>query len=489
MSISANFNIFCDKLKISSRKKAIIELRYCSICKKLNNDFWDINTDHGGVYVGSYGRETANDGINEINMIFEMPSHLLTEYSKMPENGQLLFLEDVRMAISKVYPNTIIQNSDFGIKVCFFDGMCFNIAPVFYKDDVHLYANTEKGGSWKNRDFGKGIRNFGTTDSAVNANLKRLCQMMKTWKEHCNVSITDVLIDTLAHQFLVTWEFKDKSYSYYSEMCKDFFKYLTNDELYEKEWKAIGGFLLIPNTIKFKYKAIIAYHKAEGAINFADEEEYWLAAQKWREIFGQEFPDDIVEANQINDLKDNVHAVYDIHKKCVGMLTLRHYIPIIIQVLSGLSIPIGLLIFEYTNSFYFGFLLFIGATTMFITSLIFRQTNQIRTIIKHRVSMKLAYSVMKQLTELRKDLYSNDIDIVLVRERKKSITSKLDKMYKGTSESISRSYLNAILKLRKFSTLCKTPAVASHSNIRIPEWEKHKFNEEDHIPHLVNYKN
>lgn len=73
--------------------------------------------------------------------------------------------------------------------------------------------------------------NNGNRDT--NKNLKRLCRIARAWKEKCNVSMSGILIDTLAYKFLNDWKYKDKSYFCYDFMNRDFFKYL--EELDENQ--------------------------------------------------------------------------------------------------------------------------------------------------------------------------------------------------------------------------------------------------------------
>ena len=67
MSVATIFKEFCNNLKISLDTRTTISIRYNSICKILNKDFWNMDTTHGGRYVGSYGRETANNWVSDID--------------------------------------------------------------------------------------------------------------------------------------------------------------------------------------------------------------------------------------------------------------------------------------------------------------------------------------------------------------------------------------------------------------------------------------
>ncbi|MDH7444033.1 SMODS domain-containing nucleotidyltransferase [Aquimarina sp. 2201CG14-23] len=256
MSISAHFNMFCDELKVSSKKKSIISLRYDSINKKLNNDFWNINTNYGSIYVGCYGRETANDGINEIDMIFEMPSHLQNEYEECGGKCQARFLEDVRRSIATIYPKANIDKEGKVIKVRFSDGMSFNVLPAFIRDGGnYVYADLTNKGRWNITKPKPFLELMKIGDKITNHNLKKLCRMAKAWKQNCKVKIKDVLIDMLAYEFLTSTENRYQSYSHFDTMCMDFFKFLMNQESSKVSWNFAGCEQKIHNPDNFRYKA------------------------------------------------------------------------------------------------------------------------------------------------------------------------------------------------------------------------------------------
>ena len=52
--------------------------------------------------------------------------------------------------------------------------------------------------------------------------------MARAWKDNWDVPIGGLLIDTLAYNFIKDWEHRDKSYTYYDWMSRDFFEYLNH---------------------------------------------------------------------------------------------------------------------------------------------------------------------------------------------------------------------------------------------------------------------
>jgi len=292
MSVATIFKEFCNNLKISLDKRTTISSRYNSICKRLNKDFWNMDTTHGGRYVGSYGRETANSWVSDIDMLFEMPTSLYNRFNNYNGNGQSTFLQIVKDSIKSTYPTTSLSGDGQIVKVEFSDSMYFEVLPVFKNDDnSYTFANSNNGGSWKNTNPIPEIEAIKEGDKETNNNLKRLCRMVRAWKYYCDVSIPGLLIDTLAYQFLTNWSHKKESFLYYDWMSRDFFKYLSDQKKDQYFWLAVGSNQCIYPTGNFAYKAKIAYNKSLENIENQKKEYWWTAKQTWREIYGNRFPE------------------------------------------------------------------------------------------------------------------------------------------------------------------------------------------------------
>jgi hypothetical protein len=119
-------------------------------------------------------------------------------------------------------------------------------------------------------------------------NLKRLCRMLRAWKEFCSVPMSGILIDTLAYKFIGDWQYRDKSYLYYDFMSRDFFSYVHNLDSSQTYWLAPGSSRPVYKSGEFQYKALLAYNKSLEAIKVESEDT--TAKAKWREIYGSRFP-------------------------------------------------------------------------------------------------------------------------------------------------------------------------------------------------------
>jgi len=292
MSVAINFETFCKSLLIGTGMRSTISTRYLAICKRLNKDFWNMDTTTGGRYVGSYGRNTANSWVSDIDMVFEMPWSTYNQYNNYIGNGQSALLQAVKNSIANTYSGTTLKGDGQIVQVSFTDKMTFEVLPVFKNsDDTYTFADSNGGGSWKKTNPIPEISAVSTGDVLTNNNLRHLCRMARSWKFYCTVLIKGLLIDTLAYRFLTNWTYRDNSYLYYDWMSRDFFEYLKNQPADQTTWYAIGSGQTIFNPDNFRYKATQAYNKAVEAIQYQSDNKEWTAKQKWRDIYGYRYPD------------------------------------------------------------------------------------------------------------------------------------------------------------------------------------------------------
>ena len=292
MSVASNFEAFCDSLIIGSEIRSTISTRYLAICRRLNLDFWNMDTTGGGRYVGSYGRNTANSWVSDIDMVFELPWSLYIQYNSYQGNGQSALLQAVKNSIIKTYSNTELKGDGQIVSVRFTDKMIIEVLPVFHNNDgSYTYADSNSGGSWKSTNPVPEINEITTGDNLTNNNLRPLCRMIRSWKYYCSVQINGLLIDTLAYRFLTNWSYKNNSYLYYDWMSRDFFEFLKNQTTNQTIWYAVGSNQIIYNPDNFRYKATQAYNNAVEAIKYQSDDKEWTSKQKWREIYGYRFPE------------------------------------------------------------------------------------------------------------------------------------------------------------------------------------------------------
>ena len=100
-----------------------------------------------------------------------------------------------------------------------------------------------------------------------------------------------LLIDTLAYQFIENYEHRKKSYLHYDFVCRDFFKWMADQDTEQEYWKAPGSGQYVYRKGLFQYKAKRCYNLSLKAIAHDNAGQAWSAKQRWREIFGTAYPD------------------------------------------------------------------------------------------------------------------------------------------------------------------------------------------------------
>jgi hypothetical protein len=227
-------------------------------------------------------------------MVFELPADLYFQYDKHNGNGQSALLQTVRASMQKTNWTSSIGADGQVVVVAFDDGITFEVVPVFTnKAGSYTYPDSNGGGSWKTTNPRPEIEAIRTRNSDCNGNLVSLCRMMRAWKKKWDVPIGGLLVDTLAYQFIDGWSFKDKSYLYYDYMCRDFFRFMADQDKDKEYWKAPGSGQHVYGKGLFQWKATRCYNISLEAIEHetANPKREWSAKQKWRDIFGTSFPD------------------------------------------------------------------------------------------------------------------------------------------------------------------------------------------------------
>ena len=292
MGLADWFSTFCGNLQV--KDSGSISNRYTTITRRLNIDFRSTESDTANsLYVGSYGRNTAIEGFSDLDMIYELPVALYHQYNGYQGNGQSALLQAVKTSIERTYSTTSIRADGQVILVPFTDGITFEVMPAFAnQDDSFTFPNANSGGSWETTNPRPEILAIRNRNNGCNGNLVRLCRMARAWKNQWNVPVGGLLLDTFAYQFIENYEHRDKSYLYYDYMCRDFFKWMADQDESQEWWRAPGSGQWVWGKSSFQYKAKRGYNISLEAIAhaIADPKREWSAKQKWREIFGSAFP-------------------------------------------------------------------------------------------------------------------------------------------------------------------------------------------------------
>jgi hypothetical protein len=291
MSVADWFSEFHANLAITNG--ADISYRYKRITRRLNTDFWDTESETAhSIYVGSYGRDTAIGRISDLDMAFWLPSSIYTRYNAYAVGGQSALLQAVRTSIQRTYPTTSLGADGQVLVINFTDAVKFEILPCFGHQDgsSFIYPDSNFGGSWKVSNPRAEIAAIKTRNDATNKNLKRLCRMMRAWKDEWSVPMGGLLIDTLAYGFINSWENRDRSFLYYDWMSRDFFKHMADGDRSIDTWRAPGSMRAVGRSGLFEYTARQCENLAKEAIQYGTDGRHASAKAKWRKIYGTAFP-------------------------------------------------------------------------------------------------------------------------------------------------------------------------------------------------------
>lgn len=274
---------------LAVRNEADISTSYGEITKRLNKDFWnglESATTHCR-QVGSYGRNTAIHGISDLDMVFELPAKDLERFKKVQGNGPSQMLQEVKNSLKERYPKTKIRG-DGQVVVVEFEKFRVEVLPAFYNadDNSYTYGDTNDGGSWCKCKPIQEIDAFNGRNKTSNRNLKRVCKMLRAWKDSQGAPMSGMLIDTLAYGFFqVNTSYDNKSYASYPELVRDVFAHLAN--LPEQDyWLAPGSNQRVNCPGKFQRKAKKAAARCQEAL---DAETDKAKAELWQKVFGTRF--------------------------------------------------------------------------------------------------------------------------------------------------------------------------------------------------------
>ena len=203
MGIAENFENFYKKLHLSDEDETSKSVRFHSITRRLNFDFYSLYSDAAhSFYVGSHGRGT-DIYTSDIDMVFVLPYDIYDRYNKYTYNGQSALLQAVKNSIKGLYPNTDIGGDGQVVVINFTDGMKFEVVPAFINTDgSYTYPDSNNGGKWKIMYPKTEIAEFNSMNESTNKNLKKFCRMIREWNKYNAVGLSGILIDVMCYRFL-----------------------------------------------------------------------------------------------------------------------------------------------------------------------------------------------------------------------------------------------------------------------------------------------
>lgn len=201
---------------ISQDIRKTISLRYHTVTKAINNEFWNSTNDTmHSLYVGSYGRNTAID-TSDIDILVELPSYLFDHFNNLSGNSQSRLLQAVRNTILSRYPRSDVRADGQVVKISFSDGMYFEIVPAF-KDSwgSYQYPDSNKGGSWKSTNPKAEQEEMARKNRSSNGLLYDTCKHIRYIRDNyfSSYHLSGIVIDSFVYNAIGNWRWSSNKES------------------------------------------------------------------------------------------------------------------------------------------------------------------------------------------------------------------------------------------------------------------------------------
>lgn len=232
--------------------------------------------------VGSYGRWTGIRGISDLDMLYIMPAGKWDTY----KNNPYKLLRDTADAIQERYKTTTVY-VDTLVVVCQYQNFKIEVQPVFEDADGFWYPYTKGQGCYRLTKPRPELNATITVDSDKNGNLRRLAKMARAWRNKHGLGMGGLLIDTLAHNFLIGRDTYDKTaFASCGQMMRDFLSFLAEQPKQDR-YGALGSGQHVRVHKPFQSKAKKGLALAEKALEAGEDAK---ANNRWRKLFGRAYP-------------------------------------------------------------------------------------------------------------------------------------------------------------------------------------------------------
>lgn len=275
------------------------EIRMKRITKKLNKTYYGGNESELEHFqlVGSLGRNTAIQGVSDVDIAFILPWDIYHKYDKRSDNGQSDLLQDVKGKLEELASRTIVRG-DGQVVVLEFSDYEVELLPCFENNDGSFkYPDSNQGGRWRVTNPLPEITESEIKTSATSGHFRNVCNLMRAWKNKQGFKFGGLLIDTLVYKFFNQYpKYNEVEFFDYPQLLKDLFSYLKGLNKNQNYWLALGSNQHVYNKEgKFVTKARNAYNKIIDIDNTSDE-----MYAKMLELFGNKFPNQVEEQVEKN---------------------------------------------------------------------------------------------------------------------------------------------------------------------------------------------
>lgn len=223
------------EINIPLEKHQLISMRYHTITKAINREFWLSNSDtNHSFYVGSYGRNTAIN-TSDIDILVELPNEQFYRFNNISGNNQSRLLQAVRTAILASYPRSDVRADGQVVKINFSDDIYFEIIPAFYYDNKYTYPDSNMGGNWKSTN--PKAEQFAMSMKNKNSNglLNDTCRHIRFIRDtnFASYKLSGIVIDSFVYNAIGNWHWVNEG-EYVTNLIETYEDYLL--KLYENNY-------------------------------------------------------------------------------------------------------------------------------------------------------------------------------------------------------------------------------------------------------------
>ncbi len=227
---------------ISMDTRQTISVRYHTITKAINKEFWNSSSDtQNSFYVGSYGRGTAIN-TSDLDVLVVLPEQEYTRHNSLKGNGQSRLLQAVKNAIVTSYSRTDIRADGQVVKIQFSDGIKFEILPAFKRKnpwgyDIYKYPDTNMGGNWSSTNPKAEQEEMANKNKESNGLLFDTCKHIRSIRDKyfSSYHLSGIVIDGFVYQAIGNWRWLpdgESGTASHGDYEKSLLKYLTDNTNY-----------------------------------------------------------------------------------------------------------------------------------------------------------------------------------------------------------------------------------------------------------------
>jgi Second Messenger Oligonucleotide or Dinucleotide Synthetase domain len=290
--VTSRFTNFLSNLAVSEKHREAGLKKFNNVVGSLNRRYYNHSSETlNGIVIGSWGKHTQITPPRDVDALFLLPDDVYHRFQQRANNRQSQLLQEVKDALLTTNSRTEMW-ADRHVVMVPFDAVTVEVAVGFRCTDGSIIVCDSKGeGRYVTSTAIAEAAELDISDRVWNGNTRPLIRMIKCWQDNCNVPLKSFMIERLAEDFLLTWEWHLHGKFYYDWMIRDFFAYLI---AHANGYVIMPGNENIPIGNDWLSRAQTAYRNAVSACENERDNFKYLAGADWQKIFGSKMPADVL---------------------------------------------------------------------------------------------------------------------------------------------------------------------------------------------------